>query len=51
MAAVDIDDRGVVADLRLVRQTHRLASRGLATSRCGECKIPLTAPGVLIELQ
>jgi thioredoxin 2 len=51
MAAVDIDDRGVVVTCASCGKHNRLAFARLGDAvRCGECKIPLTAPGVPIEV-
>jgi thioredoxin 2 len=52
MASVDLDDRGVVVGCPGCGKKNRLSYEKLGDAvRCGQCKQPLTAPGVPIEVQ
>jgi len=52
MATVETDDRGVVVACDTCGKKNRLAYERLGNAvRCGECKQPLTAPGVPIEME
>src|SRR5438105_129765 len=49
---VDLDDRGIVVSCASCGKKNRLAYERLGEAvRCGQCKQPLTAPGVPIELR
>src|SRR5215208_7208307 len=51
MAAIQMDDRGVLVACQACGKMNRLAYQRLGDAvRCGECKQPLTAPGVPIEV-
>jgi thioredoxin 2 len=51
MATVEMDDRGLVVACASCGKKNRLAYERLRDAvRCGQCKQPLTAPGVPIEL-
>jgi thioredoxin 2 len=51
MASVDLDDRGVVVGCPACGKKNRLPYEKLGDAvRCGQCKQPLTAPGVPIEV-
>ena len=48
---VDLDDRGIIVSCASCGKKNRLAYERLGEAvRCGQCKEPLTAPGVPIEL-
>jgi thioredoxin 2 len=48
---VELDDRGIVVSCASCGKKNRLAYERLGEAvRCGQCKEPLTAPGVPIEL-
>ena len=48
---VELDDRGIVVSCASCGKKNRLAYERLGEAvRCGQCKQPLTAPGVPIEL-
>jgi thioredoxin 2 len=52
MANVDLDDRGLVVACLACGKKNRLAYERLGDAvRCGQCKEPLTAPGVPIEIE
>ena len=52
MATVDMDDRGVVVACTSCGKKNRLAYEHLGdAARCGQCKEPLTAPGVPMEMR
>jgi thioredoxin 2 len=52
MAIVDLDDRGLVVACGACGKKNRLAYERLGDAvRCGQCKEPLTAPGVPIEIE
>jgi thioredoxin 2 len=52
MADVDLDDRGLVVACGACGKKNRLAYERLGDAvRCGQCKEPLTAPGVPIEIE
>jgi thioredoxin 2 len=52
MASVDLDDRGLVVACGACGKKNRLAYERLGDAvRCGQCKEPLTAPGVPIEIE
>jgi thioredoxin 2 len=52
MATVDLDDRGLVVACGACGKKNRLAYERLGDAvRCGQCKEPLTAPGVPIEIE
>jgi thioredoxin 2 len=52
MANVDLDDRGLVVACQACGKKNRLAYERLGDAvRCGQCKEPLTAPGVPIEIE
>jgi thioredoxin 2 len=52
MAGVDLDDRGLVVACGACGKKNRLAYERLGDPvRCGQCKEPLTAPGVPIEIE
>lgn len=52
MANVDLDDRGLVVSCGACGKKNRLAYERLGDAvRCGQCKEPLTAPGVPIEIE
>jgi len=49
--AVEFDDRGIIVSCASCGKKNRLAYERLGEAvRCGQCKQPLTAPGVPIEL-
>jgi thioredoxin 2 len=51
MASVEMDDRGLVVACGACGKSNRLAYERLGDAvRCGQCKQPLAAPGVPIEL-
>ncbi len=51
MDPVELDDRGLVVSCAACSKRNRLAYERLGHAvRCGQCKEPLTAPGVPIEL-
>ena len=51
MANIELDDRGLVVQCAACGKRNRLAYGALGdAARCGQCKEPLTAPGVPIEL-
>ena len=52
MASIDLDDRGLVVACQACGKKNRLAYERLGDSvRCGQCKDPLTAPGMPIEIE
>jgi len=52
MASIDLDDRGVVVACAACGKKNRLAYERLGDAvRCGECKGPLDAPAVPIEIE
>jgi thioredoxin 2 len=52
MANVDLDDRGLVVACQACGKKNRLSYERLGDAvRCGQCKEPLTAPGVPIEIE
>ena len=52
MANVELDDRGIVVACNACGTKNRLAYERLGDPvRCGQCKQPITPPGVPIELQ
>ena len=52
MASIDLDDRGLVVACAACGKKNRLAYERLGDAvRCGQCKEPLTAPGVPIEIE
>ena len=52
MAIVELDDRGFVVACASCGKKNRLAYERLGDAvRCGQCKQPLTAPGVPIEME
>ena len=52
MASVDLDDRGLVVACQACGKKNRLAYERLGDPvRCGQCKEPLTAPRVPIEIE
>jgi thioredoxin 2 len=52
MANVDLDDRGLVVACGACGKKNRLAYERLGDAvRCGQCKEPLAAPGVPIEIE
>jgi thioredoxin 2 len=49
---IELDDRGIVVACAGCGKKNRLAYERLGGAvRCGQCKQPLTAPGVPIEMQ
>ena len=51
MANVDLDDRGLLVACAACGKTNRLAYETLGTAvRCGDCKEPLAALGVPVEV-
>jgi thioredoxin 2 len=51
MANIELDDKGVIVACAACEKRNRLAYDKLGDPvRCGQCKQPLTAPGVPIEL-
>ena len=51
MAHIELDDKGLIVACSACGKRNRLAYERLGGAvRCGQCKQPLTAPGVPIEL-